>query len=70
MQDGKKQPIDAAPTQQLLVHRAATASAQRCCDYRVLMGDRLAAPARQRCLHNETGGCCVAPPRIGRRVSA
>jgi hypothetical protein len=70
MQHMKKQATN-MPTDQLLLHRAATAQSRRCVGYRAAMGDRHLELPRDRCMQNEVGGYCVAPPRMrSRRVSA
>jgi hypothetical protein len=70
MRDVKRQSSEYMPAEQLLLHRAATTPSHRCCDYRAMMGARLLATSRERCLQNDAGGLCVAPPRIrSRRIS-
>jgi hypothetical protein len=63
MRDMKKQMY----AEELLLHRVATTPVHRCCDYRVLLGARLPEVSRERCMRNDAGGGCVAPPRLGRR---
>jgi hypothetical protein len=63
MRDVKRQVY----TAELLLHRVATTPAHRCCDYRAFLDARSPVVSRERCLRNEAGGGCVAPPRLGRR---
>jgi len=63
MRDMKKEVY----TAELLLHRVATTPTHRCCGYRVFLEARPPVVSRERCLRNEVGGGCVAPPRLGRR---
>jgi hypothetical protein len=72
MRDVKKQSSEYMPTEQLQLqlHRVATTPSYHCCDYRALMGEQLLGTSRERCMQNEVGARCVAPPRMrGRRIS-
>jgi len=72
MRDLKKQSLVPVYAEELLLHRIATTPAYRCCDSRAWLDARAPVEPRERCLRNEAGARCMAPPRSRgrRRVSA
>jgi hypothetical protein len=69
MREIKKDLMEQGP--ELMLHRAAVTPAYPCCDYRMLVKDRLRDNDGSRCLRNEISSLCVAPPRKrNRRITA
>jgi len=60
--------IDDTRRTQAVPHRSASALTAWCRIHRAVAGDRLPEQPRGRCLHNEVGGRCAAPPRNVKRA--